>query len=109
MDNWERIALWVVVFLIALKIFIAPQLSFYTPSTPMGIMDLAEFNGVPSDLKQFYQDKILNTLMPAYSSKLSAGWTNASAAVKQRILTEQTNWVNQIVSTINSSPPVVIS
>jgi hypothetical protein len=82
-------------------------MSFYTASTPIGIMDLAEFKGLPDELKQFYQDNILNRLMPAVSAKFSTTWTAAPAARKEAIKAEQLAWINNTINNINNSSPVI--
>jgi hypothetical protein len=107
MYDWERIALWIVVLLMALKIFMGPQMSFYTASSPISMMDLAEFKGLPDDLKQIYQDNVLNKVLTAYMAKGTSAWTNASATVKQRIKTDMATWANRTVTQINASTPVI--
>lgn len=59
--NYERIALWVIVIVMFIKLFVIRE--FYTPSSPLSIMDLAEFRGLPDDLKQIWQTNIVNTIM----------------------------------------------
>ena len=107
MYDWERIALWFIVLVMAVKIFMGPQMSFYTASNPIGIMDLAEFKGLPDELKQFYQDNVLNRLVPAASTKFSAVWTAAPAARKEEIKAEQLAWINNTINHINASTPVI--
>jgi hypothetical protein len=107
MYDWERIALWFIVFVIAVKIFMGPQMSFYTASSPLSIMDLAEFKGLPDELKQFYQDNIVKRLVPAASYKFSAMWTAAPAARKDAIKAEQLAWINNTINSINNSSPVI--
>jgi len=107
MYDWERIALWIVVLLMAMKIFMGPQMSFYTATTPIGIMDLAEFKGLPDDLKQMYQDNVLNKVMTAYTAKGTTAWNSTSATVKQRIKTDLATWANNTVTQINASTPVI--
>jgi hypothetical protein len=107
MHDWERIALWFILLVMAVKIFMGPQMSFYTASTPMGIMDLAEFKGLPDELKQFYQDNVLNRLLPAFSAKFSAMWAAAPAARKDEIKASQQAWINNTINNINASTPVI--
>jgi hypothetical protein len=107
MHDWERIALWFILLVMAVKIFMGPQMSFYTASTPMGIMDLAEFKGLPDELKQFYQDNVLNRLLPAFSAKFSATWAAAPAARKDEIKASQQAWINNTINNINASTPVI--
>ena len=107
MYDWERIALWFIVLVIAVKIFMGPQMSFYTASTPIGIMDLAEFKGLPDELKQFYQDNIVNRLLPAVETKFSATWAATPSARKEVIKAEQLAWINDTINIINNSSPVI--
>ena len=107
MYDWERIALWVIVFVMAVKIFMGPQTSFYTASTPIGIMDLAEFKSLPDELKQFYQDNVLNRLVPAATTKFSATWAAVPAARKEEIKAQQLTWINNTINNINNSSPVI--
>ena len=107
MYDWERIALWIVVLLMALKIFMGPQMSFYTASAPIGIMNLAEFSGLPDEIKQMYQDIILNRIMPAVNAMGSRAWTSASTAVKQQLNTDMYTWANAVVTQVNASNPVI--
>jgi hypothetical protein len=107
MYDWERVALWIVVLLMALKIFMGPQMSFYTASTPIGIMDLAEFRGLPDEIKQMYKDSILNKIMPAVTAMSSRAWTSASTTIKQQIKTEMNTWANAVVTQVNASNPVI--
>lgn len=107
MYDWERIALWFIVFVMAVKIFMGPQMSFYTASSPLSIMDLAEFKGLPDEIKQFYQDNIVNRLLPAIETKFSATWAAAPTAKKEAIKAEQLAWVNDAINKINASSPVI--
>jgi hypothetical protein len=107
MYDWERIALWFIVLVMAVKIFMGPQMSFYTASSPMGIMDLAEFKGLPDELKQFYQDNVLNRLVPAASTKFGATWAAVPAARKEEIKAQQLTWINNTINNINASTPVI--
>jgi hypothetical protein len=107
MYDWERIALWFIVLVMAVKIFMGPQMSFYSASTPMGVMDLAEFKGLPDELKQFYQDNVLNRLIPATSTKFSATWAATPTAKKEAIKAEQLSWINNTINMIDVSAPVI--
>lgn len=107
MYDLERIALWFIVFVMALKIFMGPQMSFYTASNPISIMDLAEFKNIPDELKQFYQDNILNRLIPAVSAKFNTTWAAVSASRKEEIKAEQLTWINNTINSINNSSPVI--
>jgi hypothetical protein len=107
MYDWERIALWIVVLLMALKIFMGSQMSFYTAPTPLGIMDLAEFKGIPDEIKQMYQDIILNKIMPAINGMGTRAWTSVSPTIKQQIKTEMNTWANAVVTQVNASNPVI--
>jgi hypothetical protein len=107
MYDWERIALWFIVLVMAVKIFMGPQMSFYTASSPLSVMDLAEFKGLPDELKQFYQDNIVNRLLPAIETKFSATWAATPTARKEAIKAEQMAWVNDTINRINESSPVI--
>lgn len=98
--------------LVALVVIIAflligPRVSGYTASTPMSIMDLAEFKGLPDDVRQFYQDQLVNRLLPAVSAKFSTTWTAVPAARKQEILAGQRAWVDDVISKVSASSPVI--
>ena len=107
MYDWERIVLWIVVLLMALKIFMGSQMSFYTAPTPIGIMDLAEFRGLPDEIKQMYQDIILNKIMPAVNAMGSKAWTSASTAIKQQMKTEINKWADTVVTHVNAANPII--
>lgn len=107
MQDYERIALWFIVLVMAVRIFMAPQMSFYTASTPMGIMDLAEFKGLPDDVKQFYQDQVVNKLLPSVSAKITTTWAAAPSTRKQEILTGLRAWVDAMIANVNASSPVI--
>lgn len=107
MYDWERIALWIVVLLMALKIFMGSQMSFYTAPTPIGIMDLAEFSGLPDEIKQMYQDSILNKIMPAVNAMGSRAWTSASTTVKQQLKTNMNTWADAVVTHVNAANPII--
>ena len=107
MHDWERIALWFIVLVLAVRIFMAPQMSFYTASTPMSIMDLAEFKGLPDDVKQFYQDQVVNKLLPSVSAKVATTWGATSNAQKQATLMLYSNWVDGVIANVNASAPVI--
>ena len=88
-------------------LLVAPRVSGYTASTPMSIMDLAEFKGLPDDVKQFYQDQLVNRLLPAVSTKITTTWATVPTARKQEILAGQRAWVDDVINKVNSSSPVI--
>jgi hypothetical protein len=93
--------------LILAVLLVVPRVSGYTASTPMSIMDLAEFKGLPDDVRQFYQDQLVNRLLPAVSAKFSTTWTAVPAARKQEILAGQQRWVDDVISKVSASSPVI--
>ena len=100
---------WIIAALVVVIAFllIGPRVSGYTASTPMSVMDLAEFKGLPDDLKQFYQDQLINKLLPAVSSKFTTTWAATPSARKQEILSTYSRWVDDVISKVNSSSPVI--
>ena len=101
----DYILLALVLFLAVL--LVAPRVSGYTASTPMSIMDLAEFKGLPDDVKQFYQDQLVNRLLPAVSAKFGTTWAAVPAARKQEIIASQQRWIDDVINKVNSSSPVI--
>ena len=93
--------------LVLVVLLVMPRVSGYTASTPMSIMDLAEFKGLPDDLKQFYQDQLINKLLPAVSTKFTNTWAAAPSARKQDILVHYSRWVDDVINKVNSSSPVI--
>jgi hypothetical protein len=100
---------WILAALVVVLAFllIGPRVSGYTASTPMSIMDLAEFKGLPDDVKQFYQDQLVNRLLPAVSAKFGTTWAAVPAARKQEIIAGQRAWVDDVINKVNSSSPVI--
>lgn len=99
---------WIILGLVlVILVLIAPRVSGYTASTPLSIMDLAEFKGLPDDVKQFYQDQLVNKLLPAMSAKFTSTWAAVPVARKQEIITAQQRWVDDFVTKVNSSAPVI--
>jgi len=104
--DYERIALWVLVIVMFIKLFVVRE--FYTASTPLGIMDLAEFNEVPGDIKQIWQDNIVNKIMPAIGAKITEVWENVSTTDKQTITTQFDAAATQLVTNITNAPITVV-
>ena len=73
----------------------------------MSIMDLAEFKGLPDDVKQFYQDQVVNKLLPSVSAKVATTWGATSNAQKQATLMLYSNWVDGVIANVNASAPVI--
>ena len=105
--DYERIALWILVIVMFIKLFV--MLELYTASSPLGIMDLAEFRGFPDDLKQIWQTNIVNTIMPAVGAKITAGWTTFPAADKQTFTTQVAASATQLATNIGDAPIVINS
>lgn len=106
--NWERIIVWILLLIILIKVFIMDlKTSYYTASTPLSIMDLAEFKGIPDDVKQFYQTQIVNTLLPAVSTVATRTWTAVPSVRQQAIMTGISNWISAVVNAVNNSTPVI--
>jgi hypothetical protein len=100
--DYERIALWILVVVMFIKLFVIREL--YTPSSPLSIMDLAEFNGVPGDVKQIWQTNIVNTIMPAIGTKLTEAWSNVSSNDKQSFTTQAAQAATQLATNIRNAP-----
>lgn len=105
--NYERIALWVLVIIILIKLFVIREM--YTASSPLSIMDLAEFRGLPDDIKQVWQTNLVNTIMPAFGTKLTQAWASVSAADKQAFTTQVAAAATQLASNIQNAPVVINS
>lgn len=103
--DYERIALWVLVIVMFVKLFVVREL--YTASSPLSIMDLAEFNGVPGDIKQIWQDNLVNKIMPAIGAKMTEVWGTVSETDKQTVSTQFDTAATQLVTNINSAPIAV--
>ena len=100
--DYERIALWILVIVMFIKLFVMREL--YTASSPLSIMDLAEFRGFPDDLKQIWQTNVVNTIMPAVGAKLTDGWTNFPAADKQTFTEQVAVAATQLATNIQNAP-----
>lgn len=105
--NYERIALWVIVVVMFVKVFVIREL--YVASSPLSIMDLAEFRGLPDDLKQVWQTNVVNTIMNAFGTKLTQAWAGVSAADKQTFTTQAAAAATQLATNIQSAPIVINS
>ena len=105
--DYERIALWILIIVMFIKLFVIREL--YTASSPLSIMDLAEFRGLPDDLKQVWQTNVVNTIMNAFGTKLTQAWAGVSAADKQTFTTQATAAATQIATNIQNSPVVINS
>jgi hypothetical protein len=105
--NYERIALWVIVVVMFVKVFVIREL--YTASSPLSVMDLAEFRGLPDDIKQVWQTNIVNTIMPAFGTKFTQAWASVSAADKQNFTTQVAAAATQLAANIQNAPVVINS
>jgi hypothetical protein len=105
--NYERIALWVIVVVMFVKIFVVREM--YTASNPLSIMDLAEFRGLPDDLKQVWQTNVVNTIMSAFGTKFTQAWASVSAADKQSFISQAAAAATQLATNIQSAPVVINS
>ena len=105
--DYERIALWILVIVMFTKLFVFREM--YTASSPLSIMDLAEFRGLPDDVKQIWQTNIVNTIMPAVGTKFTEAWASVSAADKLTMTTQITAAATQLVTNIQSAPIVINS
>jgi hypothetical protein len=105
--DYERIALWILVIVMFIKLFVFREL--YTASSPLSIMDLAEFTGLPDDLKQVWQTNIVNTVMSAFGTKFTQAWANVSAADKEKFTTQVTAAATQLATNIQNAPVVINS
>jgi len=98
--DYERIALWILVVVMFIKLFVIREL--YTPSSPLSIMDLAEFRGLPDDLKQIWQDNLINMVLPAIGTKITQAWNNSSTTRKTAIINEFSTAATQLTTNINN-------
>jgi hypothetical protein len=105
--DYERIALWIIVIVMFIKLFVFREM--YTASNPLSIMDLAEFRGLPDDIKQVWQTNIVNTIMPAVGTKLTQAWTNFPEADKQTFKTQAAAAATQLATNIQDAPIVINS
>jgi hypothetical protein len=105
--DYERIALWILVIVMFIKLFVFREL--YTASSPLSIMDMAEFRGLPDDIKQVWQTNIVNTIMPAFGTKFTQAWASVSAADKQAFTTQVTAAATQLAKNIQDAPIVINS
>lgn len=105
--DFERIALWILVIVMFAKLFVFREM--YTASSPLSIMDLAEFGGVPGDIKQIWQTNIINTIIPAASAKITAAWTSFPAAEKEKFTTQVAAAATQLATNIRAAPIVIKS
>ena len=99
--DYERIALWILVIVMFIKL--------YTASSPLSIMDLAEFRGLPDDVKQIWQTNIVNTIMSAFGTKFTQAWASVSAADKQSFTTQVAAAATQLATNIRDAPVVINS
>jgi hypothetical protein len=102
--DYERVALWILVVVMFIKLFVIREM--YTASSPLSIMDLAEFSGFPDDLKQIWQTNVVKTIMSAVSAKLTEGWAGVSAADKQTFTEQVTTSATQLATNISNAQAV---
>ena len=100
--DFERIALWILVVVLFIKLFVFREM--YTASSPLSIMDLAEFSGLPGDVKQIWQTNIVGTIMPVVGTKITEAWGSVSAADKQTFMTQITAAATQLAANVRSAP-----
>jgi hypothetical protein len=100
--------LWAIILAMAIKIFIMSRSSGYTASTPLSIMDLAEFAEVPDDLKQAWQDNVIKKIVPAVQTKMIGAWNAAPPNQRIQHVNEIANWADQYVTNINSGTIAVV-
>ena len=98
--DYERITLWILVIVMFIKLFVIREL--YTASSPLGIMDLAEFRGLPDDIKQIWQDNLINMVLPAIGTKITQAWNNSSTTRKSVIKNEFIIAATQLTTNINN-------
>jgi hypothetical protein len=102
--DYERVALWILVVVMFIKLFVIREM--YTASSPLGIMDLAEFKGLPDDLKQIWQTNFVGTIMSAVGTKLTEGWAGVSAADKQKFTEQVTTSATKLATNISNAQAV---
>lgn len=100
--DYERIILWVLVIIMFIRMFVIREK--YTASTPPSIMDLAEFRGVPDDIKQVWSDTVVTRIMPAIGTKITQAWNGLSADQKQSFSSEATTAATQLSTNIEAAP-----
>jgi hypothetical protein len=105
--DYERITLWILVIVMFIKLFVIREL--YTASNPLSIMDLAEFSGIPDEIKQVWQTNIVNTIMPEFGTKFTQAWASVSAADKQAFITQVAAAATQLATNIRDAPIVINS
>ncbi len=109
MQQYERIAIWVLIVMITIRVFFMNrQMSFYTANNPVSMMDLKEFDSVSPEIKQIYQDNIIAKLAPAIGAKITGIWNDpANASKKAEVMTGAHNIptaVNETIANINNIP-----
>lgn len=89
MQQYERIAIWVLLIMITIRLFFTNrQMSYYTASSPVSLMDLKEFDGFHPEIKQLYQDNIVNKLAPTIGEKMARIWNKSeNAKIKAAFVT----------------------
>jgi hypothetical protein len=102
--DYERIALWILIIVMFIKLFVFREM--YTASSPLSIMDLAEFRGLPDDIKQVWQTNVVGTIMSAVGAKLTEGWAGVSAADKQTFTTQAAAAATQLATNIRDAKAV---
>jgi hypothetical protein len=109
MQQYERIAIWVLLIMITIRVFFMNrQMSFYTANSPVSLMDLKEFDAVAPEIKQMYQDNIVTKLAPAIGRKLTGIWNDAANAKVKTSLTTGSNGIptaiTKVVANIDAIP-----
>lgn len=100
--DYERIILWVLVILMFIRLFVIREK--YVASTPPSIMDLAEFRGVPDDVKQIWSNTVVSLIMPSVGAKITEAWNGLTAPQKQTFTTESIAAATQLSTNIQSAP-----
>lgn len=128
--DYERVALWVIVIILLIKVFLMTRRSYAyvgtnppiyednaipDPSMPggdivppsvnvTGIMDLAEFRNLPDGLKTIWRSNIVNKLLPAVGTKVSSVWAAYGTANQNELSTNITAGVDKLIENINEAP-----
>ena len=102
--NYERIALWLIIFCLVVKVFIVDRRSYYTASNPIGLMDLAEFKNIPDDLKTIWQTNFVNKLMPVIGTKLAAVWADYGSAKQTALSADTSKNIDVLINNLNTAP-----
>jgi hypothetical protein len=106
MHHYERIALWVVLFLIVL--FLAfKQTSGFT-SRQVNLMSMAEFRGLPQALKDAYVQN-MTPIVDAFTQKITNDWNSAGPSGQQQALAQIATASQQIVANINRAPNIAMA